>query len=61
MIYSWSIDTVRFTQVNNTLKSESYCQIIGHISGTVKYDMVMLLQINKITFEKSEKLRKKIR
>ena len=37
-----------------------YCQIIDHISGTVTYYMVVSLQINKIAFEKSENLEKKI-
>ena len=32
--------------------------MIEHISGTVLYNMVILLQINKITFEKSENLEK---
>ena len=34
--------------------------MIDHISGTVIYHMVMLLWFNKITFEKSENLEKKI-
>ena len=45
--------------LNSTIKSENYCQIFGHISGTIICNMVILLQINKITFEKSENLEKK--
>ena len=62
MVYSWSIDMVRFTQVSKMLKklfkSEHYCYIIDHTSGTVMYNMAILLQI-KITFEKIENLEKK--
>ena len=28
-------------------KSDNYCQIIDHIPGTVIFNMVILLQINK--------------
>ena len=34
----------------NCLKSENYCEIIDHISGTVIYNMIILLQINKRKF-----------
>ena len=33
--------------------------MINHISGTVICNMVILLQTNKITLEKSENLKKK--
>ena len=33
--------------------------MIDHISGTVIYNRAILLQINKITFEKSENIEKK--
>ena len=61
MAYSWSIDIVRFTHVSkilkdNTLKSENYCEGTDNFSGPAICNMVILLQINKITFEKSENL-----
>ena len=64
MVHSWSIDMVRFTHVSkilkyNTLKSENYCEGIDHFSGTVICNMVILLQIKKITFEKGENLVKR--
>ena len=37
---------------------ENYCLLIDHISRTVIYYMVILLHINKITFEKSENVEK---